>query len=86
MMKNNIIDAIEQKVGATSFTLWTIGVTNDPDSTKALLESIDAPVLYWEYWKTCSDSDTKEILRYFLDKGMRLSVGSNGDTGGVYIF
>ena len=86
MQKNNIISAIEEKVGATSFKLWTIGVTNDPAAVKEHLENVDAPTRYWSTWQTDSESDAQEILNYFTNKGMDLNHGFNSHWDWVYVF
>jgi hypothetical protein len=73
MTNQSIINAIEKKIGATSFSVWTIGVTNEPDKAKALYENIYGNTRYWEYWEMPTSDDTKQIISYFEAKGMRLN-------------
>ena len=42
MTYNEIVNEIVRKVGSTSYSIWTIGVTDDPDKRKDILFSMKA--------------------------------------------
>ncbi len=85
MKKSEIIEAIDKRVMKAKkkdYSIWTIGITNNPERRK---EEHENPK-YWMDWKADGEQDTRSIEKHFLDKGMK------GDTGGgenptfVYIF
>jgi hypothetical protein len=86
MNKTEIITAIENRRGSTSYTSWTIGVTDDPSTRKAQHESEGSNVSCWTQWITGSEKEGREVEKYFLDKGMKGGTGGGGYAGYVYIF
>lgn len=84
MEKSEIIKAIENRV--EKYSVWTIGITNDPDRRRKEHEADKKDTKYWKEWKADSERDARDIEKHFKDKGM------GGDTGGgdnptyVYIF
>jgi hypothetical protein len=85
MEKYTIITAIKDKVGG-NYGIWTIGVTDDPDTRKSQHESEGENVKYWSHWKTNSEKDGRDIESYFLGLGMKGGEGGGGKAGYVYIF
>ena len=61
------------------YSLWTIGLTDNPDRRREELGS----TTIWHQW----DADTKvtagNVEKYFLEKGMQ---GSPDDTGWKYVY
>lgn len=88
MTTQSIINEIERKVGVTNYSLWSIGVTNDPSSAKALFDDIDGNTRFWSFWETNNPDDVKNIINYFGTKGMRLMgiTSVNGDSRYIYVY
>lgn len=72
--------AIEGKV--TTYSLWTIGVTDDPVRRKAEHGNPQ----YWAQWKADSETAARNVEKHFLDKGMKGGGGGGGTADYVYIF
>ncbi len=75
-----IIAAIEAKV--TSYGMWTIGVTDNPDRRRR--EHGNPSV--WYQWDADSQQAARNVEAYFLDKGMKGGTGGVGRADYVYIF
>ncbi len=81
MDKKDIIRQIEFST-LRHYNLWTIGITDD----QARRCQEHGNPKNWLPWTAKSEKDTRDIEKYFIDKGMK------GDTGGgknpkyVYIF
>ena len=86
MIKQDIINAIEDKRGSTSYSSWTVGVTDDPETRKQQHENDGKNVTYWKHWKTDSEQISRDVESHFLDKGMKGGGGGQGKAGYVYIF
>ena len=56
MDESEIKDAIGTKKDCT---IWTIGITDDPDRRKSEHENDGKSVKYWKHWK--ADSETKRL-------------------------
>jgi hypothetical protein len=91
MTKESILNAIIARVGRAGFTMWRIGVTNDPVGRRMYWgETEHKSVTGWTQWAADSLSDAQEIESHFInDKKMK--VGTGGDlspdkTVYVYIF
>ena len=88
MKKEDIISAIETKVGSSIYTNWRIGLTNDPDERRTYWSDTEKQnVTYWTQWPADSLSDAQDIEAEFIRQGMK------GGTGGdilsnriVYIY
>lgn len=89
MLKNEIINAIEQRISSAKkkdYSIWTIGITDNPKERKEQHKNEGKDVQFWLEWKTESEADARDIEKYFISKGV------NGGTGGitnatfVYIF
>jgi hypothetical protein len=75
-----IKEAIEGKV--THYSVWTIGVTDDPDRRR---EEHDNPDI-WYHWNADSEQVARNVEAYFIDKGMKGGTGGGGGADYVYIF
>ncbi len=81
MTEAGIIRGIEKTVNS----IWTIGITDNPDRRYGEHRAEGKNVKNWRYWEAGSEEGARRI-EYFLDRGMK------GDTGGgtnptyVYIF
>ena len=85
MQKSQIISEIEAKVESAKtvrYSLWTIGVTDDPLDRK----SQHGDPKHWRQWTTDSEQDGRDIEEYFLNKGMNGGTGGGGTADYVYIF
>ncbi len=78
--ESTIISAIEAIV--TSYFVWTIGVTDNPDRRR---REHDNP-RFWYPWDADSEQVARSVETYFLDKGMKGSGGGGGRADYVYIF
>lgn len=82
----DIISAINGKVGSTNYSIWTIGVTDDPETRKSQHSNDGEDVKYWGHWKTDSETVGRDVEKHFLDKGMKGDTGGGGNAGYVYVF
>jgi hypothetical protein len=83
--KASIVAAIETKKANTKYSIWRIGLTNDPKQRK---EDWENPT-YWSQWAADSLSDAQDIEAHFIDKGMQGGTGgdlSSRSTTYVYVF
>ena len=76
-----IKSAIEGIVGG-KYSLWTIGVTDDPVRRR----SEHGNPNNWHQWNADTETDARNVERYFLDKGMKGGTGGIGRADYVYIF
>ena len=74
-----------KKVSAVEYSLWTIGVTDDPEIRREEHEGNGKDVNDWEHWIADSKRATREVEKHFIDLGMQ-GVGGGGDAEYVYIF
>ena len=77
--------AIEKRVNSTEkkdYSIWTIGVTDDPTRRKAEHGSPK----YWMQWNADSETAARNVEKYFLGKGMKGGTGGSGKADYVYIF
>jgi hypothetical protein len=88
--KSSIIQAINTKVGSSSFSIWRIGLTHTPDERKTYWKDIEKEhVNYWSQWVADSLSDAQDIESHFINKGMKGGTGGNlsvSRTVYVYVF
>ncbi len=85
MQESELIQAIG--IGITTFSHWTIGITDDPTRRKSEHDSKGEDTKYWRDWKADSETIARNVESYFLNKGMK--GGTGGDVGHptyVYIF
>ena len=65
-----------------SYSVWTIGVTDDPDRRK---REHGVPGL-WHQWDADTQTAARNVEAYFLAKGMEGGGGGPGRADYVYIF
>jgi len=82
MKESEIKTAIEGVVGTTSYSSWTIGVTDDPDRRRT--EHGDPK--HWHQWRADTETIARNVEKYFLDKGMKGAPGGGEHPDYVYIF
>jgi len=89
MDKADITAAIETKVNGRH-SIWTVGITQDPERRKSEHEAEKESTTYWKQWEADSLSDAQDIERHFLnDKHMKGGTGgdmSSHRTTYVYVF
>jgi len=81
MASETAIEAAIQRIVSTYF-IWTIGVTDNPKRRK----SEHGDPKYWHYWDADTESDARNVEKYFIKKGMKGGTGGNGHADYVYIF
>ena len=85
MKELEIKNAIEKRVKSTKskkYSIWTIGITDDPDRRKAEHKN----PTYWMQWRADTDTMARNVEKYFKDKGMKGDVGGGKTPNYVYIF
>jgi len=85
MKESEIIKAIENRVMSAKtkkYSLWTIGITNDPDRRRVE----HGNPKYWMQWRADTEAIARNVEKYFLDKGMKGSGGGGENPHYVYIF
>lgn len=86
MSYDEIVKAIDSKVSSTGYSIWTIGVTDDPDKRKEEYKYNNESVTYWKEWKTDSEKVGRDVEKHFLDLKMKGGTGGGGKAGYVYVF
>ena len=85
MKESEIKNAIEQRVQSAEtkkYSIWTIGVTDDPDRRK--IEHGDPK--YWMQWRADTETIARNVEKYFIEKGMNGATGGGEHPNYVYIF
>ena len=80
MNEAEIKKAIENKV--KTYSLWTIGITDDPDRRKGE----HGNPTYWSQWNADTEAIARSVEKYFLDKGMKGATGGGEHPNWVYVF
>lgn len=86
MNEAQLKSAIERKKGSTSYSIWTIGITNDPERRKNEHENEGENVTHWSHWRADSESIARKVEGHFLDKGMKGGGGGGENPRYVYVF
>jgi len=89
MKKSDIIDAIDNQVRSIEskkYSIWTIGVTDDPDTRKDKHKQDGENVNHWQRWNADSENDARDIEAHFIKNGMKGGTGGGGKANYVYIF
>lgn len=84
MNESELKMAIEGSV--KTYSLWTIGITNDPERRKTEHRNEGKNIQYWKDWKADTETIAQNVEKYFLDKGMKGGIGGGDDSTFVYIF
>lgn len=82
MSESQIIAGIEQRVQSTKtrdYSIWTVGITDDPDRRASEHKQDGHNTEHFLYWDAYTEASARRIEKYFLSKGMK------GDTGGERI-
>lgn len=86
MNEDQLKSAIERKKGSTSYSIWTIGITNDPERRKNEHKNEGKDVRYWSHWTADSESIARKVEQHFLGKGMKGGGGGGENPRYVYVF
>jgi len=86
MNESKLKSAIEAKKGSSQYSIWTIGITDDPKRRRDEHEAEGKNVKYWSDWEADTETIARNVEAYFIDKGMK-----GGTVGGehptyVYVF
>lgn len=76
------IEAIVKKYDPAKYSVWTIGVTDDPVQRK---KDHDNPK-DWHQWNGSSEEVARNVESHFIKKGMKGGTGGKGNADYVYIF
>lgn len=85
MKESEIKKAIERRVQSAKtkkYSIWTIGVTDDPDRRKTEHNNPK----YWMQWRADTEATARNVEKYFLAKGMKGDIGGGKSPNYVYIF
>lgn len=81
MDKKSLKNAIISKIKGTKskdYSIWTIGLTHDPEERKQQHKDDKKITNYWKQWVADSLSDAQDIESFFInDKGMKGGTGGN---------
>jgi hypothetical protein len=89
MKESEMIQAIEKRVMSAEtkkYSIWTIGITDDPERRRAEHDNAHDNTKYWMHWKADTETIARNVEKYFLDKGMKGSTGGGEHPIYVYIF
>lgn len=65
------------------YGFWNIGITGNPDRSK---ETLGNPEI-WHQWQANNDTAAREVLRYYMEKGMKEAENQQSvESPFVYIF
>jgi len=81
MNESDIKSAIERIVGG-KYSLWTIGITDDPDRRRAEHNNPK----HWHHWRADTETIARNVEKYFIGKGMKGDAGGGVSPNYVYIF
>lgn len=87
MLRNEIIRKIEERVMSAKkkdYSIWTIGITDNPEERKEQHKNEGKNIEYWLDWETENEDDARFIEEFFITKGMKGSGG--GPTNGNYVY
>ena len=88
MNKIEIITAINDKIRFKGFSVWRIGVTQNPEECRRFWNSErKLCTSYWSDWQADSVPEAKEIEQSFTRRGMRDgSVGELSPHKPTYVY
>lgn len=81
MKEDQIKQAIE-KIVKGKYSIWTIGITDDPERRKGEHKNPK----FWRHWIADSETIARNVEDYFLKKGMKGGKGGGDNPNYVYIF
>ncbi|MCX7591759.1 MAG: hypothetical protein N2255_09040 [Kiritimatiellae bacterium] len=65
-----------------AYELWKIGIATDPDQRQA---ELDYPG-FWRFWKADSLADARDVVRHFVQRGMKQDGEHGKDPLFVYLY
>ena len=86
MNESELKSAIEVKIDSSSYSIWTIGITDDPKRRRDEHEAEGKNVKYWSAWKADTETIARNVEAHFLDKGMEGGTGGGEHPTYVYVF
>ncbi len=89
MKDKEIVAAIEDRVMSAKtkdYSIWTIGITDDPDRRKSEHESDGENTKHWKQWRADTAAIARDVEKHLIDKGMKGGPGGRGSPNYVYIF
>jgi len=88
MKENEIIRDIEDIVKRTKgkYSIWYIGITNDPKRRRKEHEEENKNTKAWRDWKADTEAIARSVESYFKKKGMDGGTGGGENPTFVYIF
>lgn len=81
MTEQEIKAEIERHINGR-YSVWTIGITDDPDRRKREHGNPQC----WHHWDASTEEVARRIESYFLEKGCKGAGGGGGNANYVYIF
>ena len=85
MNEDEIKQAIEYRVNKI-YSLWTIGVTDDPERRKEEHDRESKNTKFWRHWEADTEAIARSVESCFKAKGMKGGTGGPGSPNFVYIF
>jgi len=82
MASESAIKADIERIVGGKYSIWTIGVTDDPNRRKGE----HGNPKYWHQWNADTEQAARNVESYFLAKGMKGGGGGAGRADYVYIF
>lgn len=61
---------------------WKIGLTDNPERLEARLNYPG----FWRYWKADSTADAREVVQFFVQRGMKQQPDDGRDPTYVYLY
>ncbi len=84
--ESEIRTAIERKIGNSGYSIWTIGITDNPTERREAHKNDGENTAYWSEWKADSENVARNVERYFLGKKMKGGTGGGKNPTYVYVF
>lgn len=84
MNEASIIAAIESIV--STYSVWYIGVTDNPSERKQGHKNNNEDVSNWKQWLADTENIARDVEKYFLARGMKGDTGGGKDPHYVYIY
>ena len=82
MASESVIKADIERIVGDKYSIWTIGVTDDPVRRKTQHGNPQ----HWHQWDADTEIAARNVEKYFLDKSMKGGGGGSGGADYVYIF
>jgi len=83
-IKQGIEDIVKRTKG--KYSIWYIGITNDPKRRRKEHEEEGENTKVWRDWETDTKAIAESVESYFKKKGMKGGTGGSENPKYVYIF